>query len=177
MKKSFLFSLIVICTFSLQAQEKIMADNAIGIRISEGSNLGLGIAVSYQRQMFTKNNRLELNFGTQTGLLYDYANLYDANVHFHWVFNIVDKLNWYAGPGIGVQFATYDEYDIDSQTSPFVGIEGGAEYRFDFPLQVSLSVRPSYIFSSEDDYDYTYYSGLYDNNFSVTVGIGARYTF
>lgn len=177
MKNLFLSIIAITCiSFYSQAQETI-ADNAVGIRISEGSNLGLGIAVSYQRQMFSENNRLELNFGTQTGLLYDYANLYDANVYFHWVFNIVDKLNWYAGAGAGVQFATYDEYDIDSQINPFIGIEGGAEYRFDFPLQVSLSVRPSYIFSSEDDYSYTYYSGLYDNNFNVTVGVGARYTF
>ena len=180
MRNLFLSMMAILClSFYSQAQEKIMADNAIGIRISEGSSLGLGVAVSYQRQMFGENNRLELNLGTQTGLVYDYANLYDMNLHFHWVFNIVDKLNWYAGPGLGVQFIAYDNnYDIDNQTNPFIGIEGGAEYSFDFPLQVSISIRPSYVFSKDDDdYDYYYYDGLYDNNLNVTVGIGARYTF
>lgn len=175
--KTLFLSIIAVVGLSIgsQAQEEtgaIMADNAIGIRISPGAFPD--IALSYQKQMISENNRLELNLGMKTGYAYSNTSAFFAKGYFHWAFNIVDKLNWYAGPGVGVLFITYDSDALDNVTAPMIGGEGGVEYRFDFPLQVSLSIRPSYYFYGDND-GY-YYVDTFDN-FDFSVGVGARYTF
>lgn len=181
--KTLFLSLVVLIgvSFNVQAQE-IMAKNAIGIRLSPGD--ATGIEASYQRQMISEHNRIELNLGLKTGYVSDFVSVFDVKGYYHWVFNIVDKLNWYAGPGVGVQFVTYDSEYYDNLTTPLIGAEGGVEYRFDFPLQVSLSIRPSYYFYGDNNnyngptYGWGYaYDGGFNDDFNLTVGIGARYTF
>lgn len=172
--KTLLLSIIAVVGMTLSAQaQKVIAENAVGIRLSPGTLTD--IALSYQHQMISENNRIELNLGIKTGYdtyyYSDNTNTFLFKGYYHWVFNIVDKLNWYAGPGAGVLYSTNE---IDSKATPLIGAEGGVEYSFDFPLQVSLSIRPTYRF-----YGSEYNNSVFDayNNFKVPVGIGARYTF
>lgn len=169
MKTIILSIFICVCfTFSTQAQEKVIPDNAVGLRISPGDFTAF--ALSYQRQMFSENNRIEVNIGMKTGYAWSGVSDFFIKGYYHWVFNIVDKLDWYAGPGVGVEFITFDIAGAENITAPLLSGEGGVEYSFDFPLQVSLSLRPTFAFY---DNDYGYVS----DNFNVMVGVGAHYTF
>jgi len=154
--------------FSAQAQE--ISKNAIGLRL--GDNDGFGGEVSYQRRLST-DNRLELDLGWRDSKHYDAVKLVGL---YQWVWNIEGGFNWYAGVGGGV--GTYDynydgpgpdfdnDYD-DSGTFLLVAGDIGIEYKFDFPLQLSLDFRPELYFG--DDFR--------DDNFGPDIALGARFTF
>lgn len=144
-----------------------ISDNAIGVRL--GDSDGFGAELSYQRAL-GDNNRLELDLGIRSGKNYDGFKL--AGI-YQWVWNIDGGFNWYAGPGAGLANYSYDYRDDkgrddDSETFFFVGGQVGIEYNFDFPLQLSLDVRPEFGLGNSD-FD--------NNNLDLDIALGVRYKF
>ena len=163
MKSRFLI-VIALFGFAVTTTAQEIAENAIGLRL--GDSRGLGAEISYQRAIF-ETNRIEIDLGWKNGKNYDGIKLTGI---YQWIWHIDGGFNWYAGPGAG--FGTYrfeNKYGQDYKDS-FVFLSGdiGVEYKFDFPLLLSLDVRPE--FGLGDD--------RYDNNdLDFDVGFGVRYTF
>jgi len=178
MKKLFFGVLLIVTSMNLLAQD--IPKSAIGIRISEGvvGDEGFGPEITYQRQMFGEHNRIDVNLSWRTN---SFINTYRGGGYFHWSYNIWDNLNWFAGPGIGAGYIDFKtsffgigiSNNRDSEFFPYVGADFGVDYRFDFPLQVAFSVRPTY-----DIHNIENSGGFNDvDNFGVNIGIAARYTF
>jgi len=178
MKKLFIGVLLITIHLSLQAQD--IPKSTIGIRISESviGDEGFGPEITYQRQLFKEHHRIDLNLSWRTNA---FINTYRGGGYFHWSYNIWDTLNWFAGPGIGAGYIDFKDgllgfgisNNRDSELFPYIGADFGVDYRFDFPLQVAFSIRPSY-----DIHNIENASGFDDvDNFSVNIGIAARYIF
>lgn len=168
MKKIILTAVMTIAlAFGSQAQE--INKNAIGLRI--GDNDGFGGEVSYQRAL-GDNNRLELDLGWRDSKHYDAVKLVGL---YQWIWNIEGGFNWYAGVGGGVGKWDYNgpgDPDPDGGTFLLAAGDIGIEYVFDFPLQLSLDLRPELYFGDDrDDFDDDY------NNFGPDIALGVRYTF
>ncbi|HLV14798.1 MAG TPA: hypothetical protein VKY41_06440 [Xanthomarina sp.] len=148
-------------TTFVHAQE--ISKNAIGLRL--GDSDGFGASISYQRAIM-ENNRLEFNFGWTDGKNYDGTKLIGL---YEWIWNIDGGFNWYTGPGIGFATYRYNKY-YNNHRDGFVILTGtvGIEYNFDFPLLLSLDVRPELGLGSSD-YD--------NNNMNFDLGLGVRYQF
>ena len=161
--KRIIFTLAIL-TFAITTNAQEIASQTIGLRL--GNYYGL----SYQKKL-TDDTRVEL------GLSYwGYSAYNDMKIdgYYHKVFDFepVDKMNWFVGAGGGAGFWKYepryyhDYYDYDdSGTYFFIGGTIGAEYEFDFPLLLSLDLRPELSFGS-------FYNGFHFNG-----GLGVRYTF
>jgi hypothetical protein len=104
-----------------------------------GDNDGFGAELSYQRKL-SDTNRLEFDLGWRNSDEVDAIKLAGL---YQWVWNI-DK---------GFVFVTGDV---------------GLEYQFDFPLQLTLDVRPE-IYLHSGDYR--------ENNFGPDLALGIRYRF
>jgi hypothetical protein len=162
MKKIILTAAMIIAlSFGTKAQG--ISKNAIGLRI--GDNDGFGGEVSYQRKL-SGNNRLELDLGWRTNRNVGAAKLAGL---YQWVWNIESGFHWYVGAGGGLGSWKYDNDTInDNGVFAFVAGDIGIEYDFDFPLQLSLDVRPELYFNSD-----TYR----ENNFGPDIALGVRYRF
>lgn len=163
MKKLILSAMMLIgFATSLQAQE--ISKNAFGARL--WSNDGFGVEASYQRHLF-KKNRLELDFGYRE---LDYRDVKVTKLVglYQWVWNVSGGFNWYAGAGAG--FASHNTPGDNSSNSNGMLVlatgDLGLEYLFDFPLQVSLDVRPEYVASKYNP-----------KKSYVDIGLGIRYRF
>lgn len=151
-----LFTFIFICVLHSNAQNN--SNNAIGLRL--GDNDGFGGEISYQR-MLTDQNRLELDLGLRSGNGYDGFKLTGL---YQWVWNLDGGFNWYAGAGAGIFNVSPDVGD--SKSFIFAAGNVGIEYNFEFPIVLSLDVRPEIYFDDlADDFD------LFD------VALGIRYKF
>jgi len=163
MKKNiFLASMLFGIAIGAQAQN--FSKNAIGLRL--GSNDGFGTEISYQGRL-SANNRLELDLGWRSNNNED--NLKIAGI-YQWVWNLDGGLNWYAGIGGGAGSWRYNDNNGNDYngTFAFVAADLGIEYNFDFPLQLSLDIRPEFYLNS----------GSYvDDNYGTDVALGVRYTF
>ncbi|WP_424493646.1 hypothetical protein [Salinimicrobium sp. GXAS 041] len=132
MKKLLLLAICILgTTVQLQAQE--ISKNALGLRFG-GSN-GVGTEITYQRGLST-NNRLEIDLGWNNREDVDAFRLTGL---YHWVWQLEDRFNWYAGVGAGI-----GSVDYVSGSEVFLSAAGnvGIEYDFDFPLLISLDFRP-----------------------------------
>jgi hypothetical protein len=128
-KKLVLFLFAVLSSAALVAQ----AERAIGVRF------GAGGEVSYQHPL-GESNRVELDLGLS-------PQSFGLNGIYHWVNDLsewTDGMSWYYGPGATIGF---------SNTSPLfptrefaLGVVGqiGLEYKFDFPLQLTIDYRPTF---------------------------------
>ncbi|HLA54987.1 MAG TPA: hypothetical protein VK623_02715 [Flavobacterium sp.] len=165
MKKVILSAAMVIAlSFSAQAQE--ISKNALGLRL--GDNDGFGGEISYQRGL-SGNNRLEFDLGWRDSKHVDATKLVGL---YQWVWNIDEGFNWYAGVGAGIGSWSYNgpgDPDPDGGTFLLAAGDLGIEYNFDFPLQLSLDLRPELYFgdnrSEFDDYD----------RFGPDIALGIRY--
>ena len=169
--KKILLSAVMLIGLTLSVNSQEIRKNAIGLRI--GDNDGVGAEISYQRAL-GKNNRLELDLGLRDSKYYDAMKI---TALYQWVWNISGGFNWYAGAGGGL--GTYkfkDDYDFpgndndnydDSGTFLFVAGDIGIEYVFDFPLQLSLDLRPELYFGDE----------VRENSFGPDIALGVRFTF
>ena len=134
---------------------------AVGARVGN-----YGLDVSYENYAGEKDF-LEFELGLDDA--------FNTNAfHFDGVYNIMiahpdwstyGQWGFYAGPGASVAVWKND----DDENLVYAGILGnvGLEYIFDFPLQVSLSVRPRLMFGD----------GKVRRNGLFTLGIGFRYMF
>jgi hypothetical protein len=164
MKKIFFTISLLICTLSILNAQKI-SDNALGIRI--GNNEGLGGELSFQHKL-SNDNRLEADLGWRSDTNYGAIKLVGL---YQWIWPLENNFNLYAGVGAGFVSWNYDEkkYNFkNSGTFAFASGDIGIEYNFDFPLQVSLDLRPEFYFNAKD---------YRANNFGSDFGLGIRYKF
>ena len=167
MKNSVLITLVLFA-FGTAATSQEIAENAIGIRLSESD--GFGPEINYQRAV-GDNNRLELGLAWHSKRHWETVKLTGI---YQWVWNIDGGFNWYAGPGAGAGIASYDYYydddppyhrhGKDSEAFGFLTGDVGIEYNFDFPLLVSFDFRPQINLGYRDD-------------ITFDVGLSARYQF
>ena len=156
MKKVLLSVLTFIgLTAAVNAQD--ISDNAIGLRLG-GFNDNYGGELSYQRGL-SQNNRLELDLGWRNS-----NSIQMLTGIYQWVWQIEDRLNWYAGVGGGM--GSWNNSLDNSGTFIFVAGDIGIEYILnEAPIQLSLDVRP------ELGNDY------YKNDYGYDIAIGIRYQF
>lgn len=149
--------------FACIAQAQNVSKNALGVRL--GDNDGFGGEFSYQRKL-GGNNRLELDLGIRNS---NYINALKLAALYQWYWKIESGFHWYVGVGGGVGSWKYERNQNDDNGSfGFVAGDLGIEYDFDFPLQISLDLRPELYFNSD----------IYrDNNYGSDIGLGIRYRF
>jgi hypothetical protein len=155
---------VMLFGLAIGVQAQNISKNALGLRL--GSNDGFGTEISYQVKLSSKN-RLELDLGWRNRENED--NIKIAGI-YQWVWNLEGGLNWYAGLGAGAGNWSYNNNKgiDDNGTFAFVAGDLGIEYNFDFPLQVSLDIRPEVYLNS----------GSYANdNYGTDVALGVRYKF
>ena len=155
MKKGLLvLILFIISTIAVKAQ---IEPQAIGGRFG-GGNYGGGFEVSYQHALGDVN-RVEFDLGLNSD---NGASYFSAAGIYHWVWELGEGFNWYAGPG--AQFLA-----VKNASALGVGGQIGAEYNFnvnlDTPLLISLDIRPMMNFASGN------------NGFGWAAALGVRYTF
>lgn len=152
MKKVFvLLFAVVALSFAGNAQ------NALGVRGAFGNSTAAEL--SYQHGLGSAN-RLELDLGWHNYEKWgSYINLTGI---YQWNFNITGGLGWYAGLGANVGlFTGRDENNFG------VGFDAqiGLEYKFAFPLQVSIDFRPQWDLLGAA------------SGFGYGVALGLRYCF
>ena len=112
MKKLLLsIGLLTTSFFTTNAQE--IADNAIGIRLSENS--GAGAEITYQRKL-KETNRLELDLGIRGNSRYS---AFKATGLYQWVWQLEGDFNWYAGAGGGL--GSWNVKDTDASDTFIFG--------------------------------------------------------
>ncbi|MBP2833561.1 outer membrane beta-barrel protein [Aquimarina sp. U1-2] len=168
MKKQILIIVVFFIAFTgiTEAQESL-SKNAIGLRLGDKDDTGLGLEATYQR-MVSSDNRIELDFGWRSedegGLDFD---LYKLTGLYHWVFGINKGLYWYVGPGASLRYLTFDSdfTESDSEFDLFIAGTVGIEYNFAIPLQLSFDIRPEF--------------GVTDNTDDLEIdwGLSVRYKF
>lgn len=136
---------------------------AIGVR------LGYGAEVSYEHSL-GESNMIQLEVGVpgfagvEAACTYNWNNPFGTQIPW----NEKGEWNWYLGVGAAAGFWGWG--------SPygFVGAAGrvGVEYRFWFPLELSVDFRPTLgaFFGKEQ-------AGFYYDVYSGGLGISARYYF
>ncbi|MTG98876.1 MULTISPECIES: hypothetical protein [Myroides] len=163
--KKVLLSAAFVLAISVTTFAQSTPKNAIGLRF--GGNSGLGTEITYQRKL-AKNNRLELDLGWRTRHDVD---AFKVTGIYQWMWNIDQGFNWYAGAGAAVGTWNYSEnirgkrYS-DNGTFGLVTGTIGVEYNFDFPLQISLDLRPE-----------IYLNDSYRNGLYTDLGLAVRYRF
>lgn len=162
MKKLILSAFMLLgLVFSAQSQD--ISNNAIGLRL--GDNDGFGGEISYQKGL-KSNNRLEFDLGWRSSKHVDAFKLAGL---YQWVWNIDGGFNWYAGFGGGIGSWSYDyQGNTDSGIMLFAAGDLGIEYNFDFPLQLSLDIRPELYINSSD---------YREDNLGPDIALGVRYKF
>ena len=158
MKNLFVCSLLLLGISSLSAQD--ISDHSIGLRL--GSNRGFGTEVSYQMKL-NSENRAEFNLGWRSS---NSVSAIKLNGLYQWVWPLEQGFNWYAGVGGGLGSFSNSTPNGDSGTFIFAAGDIGIEYNFDFPLQVSLDLRPE-----------IGGNGYFENRFGTDIALGLRYKF
>jgi hypothetical protein len=139
----FVISLILGLSFAASSQ---VNPRAIGLRFGGNGNIN-GAEVSYQHGIGS-SNRFELDVGFRGHQNYSDMFVFGS---YHWVWNITEALNWYAGPAGAVGFYNWDDGNSNSSGINLrIGGQVGIEYDFtslDVPLLVSIDSRPMFSFA------------------------------
>lgn len=152
---------VLVAIVSINAQD--ISKHAIGVRL--GDSDGFGGEISYQHAL-SDNNRVELDLGFRNHKHFDAFKLSGL---YQWVWNIDGGFNWYAGVGAGIgSWSIGNDYPGDGDEGIFLNLDGdiGIEYNFDFPLLVSLDVRPEIGIV-----------GDYGDDADFDIALGVRYQF
>ena len=125
--------------------------NAVGLRISGGSNLG-GAGATYKHYL-NEQAAIEAIFAFRdpvgVGAMYQ--------LHKPW--NVLDNLNWYYGGGA---FVTFGKENVGAGGMGVIGVD----YKFDnLPLNIALDWKPELAFAPK-----------FSPNFN-TFGLSIRYVF
>lgn len=142
-------------TIAVQAQS--ISENALGLRV--GDNDGFGGEISYQRYL-EENNRLEFDLGWRDSKNVSAFKLVGI---YQWVLPIEGDFHWFVGAGTGI-----GSFNTDENSGIFALLAGdiGIEYNFDFPLLLSLDLRPELGFNDN-----------YSDNLDLDIALGIRYQF
>lgn len=148
-------AVIILTTVAAQAQS--ISKNALGLRL--GDNDGFGGEVSYQHYL-KENNRLEFDLGWRNSKNVDAFKLVGL---YQWVMPIDGGFNWFVGAGGGI-----GSFDAGENDGIFALVAGdiGIEYNFDFPLILSLDMRPELGFNDS-----------YSDDLDLDIALGIRYQF
>lgn len=154
-------------SISLNAQE--VSNHALGLRLGESD--GFGAEISYQKSI-GRYNRAEFNLGWRDSREFDAVKFSGL---LHWMREISRDFNWYYGFGGGLGNANFEptlrnNVSFQPEGGLFVFAAGtiGVEYNFDFPLLISLDIRPEVGLLGYGDFD---------NIFEFDVALGLRYQF
>jgi len=167
MKKIFC-TLAVVFAFITVTQAQSDYKNAIGLRF--GSGYYDVVSASY-KTFISDPGALEFNAGFRSyGIIgYSWFNLSLAGSYqYHFPIGAVDGLKWFVGGGAIVNFSS-SSYDAYRGVSLGIFPTGGVDYKFsNIPLNLTVDLRPT--INIIEAYDYY-------NNFFVSGGVAARYTF
>lgn len=162
-----LFITLFLVAASVGAQE--ISNHALGLRLGESD--GFGAEISYQKSI-GRYNRAEFNLGWRDSREFDAFKLSGV---YQWMREISTDFNWYYGFGGGLGSVDFEPTIRNSQPFQpdgglFVFAAGnvGVEYNFDFPLLLSLDIRPEVGILGYSDFD---------NGFEFDVALGVRYQF
>jgi hypothetical protein len=141
MKQLTLLVVIFLSAFSFNTNAQVNP-HAIGIRGLSG-NFGIGGEVSYQHGLGS-SNRLEVDLGWKRndGNNYNHSALTGI---YHWVWNLTDGLNWFAG--VGAQLGFYRDKWAGENDGITLGVGGQIGIEYDFnelgaPILLGLDTRP-----------------------------------
>ncbi len=170
--KSLKITLILLLSVPVFMQAQSLSDNALGLRL--GDSDGLGAEISYQKAL-SNSNRLEFNLGFRDSRAYDafkIAGLYE------WVLPLEGDFNWYYGVGGGFGSVSFESRVSDDEPDGIEEVDGGlfvfaagnigVEYNFDFPVVISLDIRPEIGLLGYSEFS---------NSFDFDIGLGIRYQF
>ena len=150
------FSIFILMTMALHAQS--ISKNALGLRI--GDNDGFGGEISYQTYL-KENNRLEFDLGWRSSKNVDAFKLVGL---YQWVMPIDGGFHWFVGAGAGI--GSFDAGNNNDGIFALVAGDLGIEYNFDFPLILSLDMRPELGFNDS-----------YSDDLDLDIALGIRYQF
>lgn len=163
--KKIILSGLVFAGMALSTQAQVRP-HALGLRLGGGSSNG--VEVSYQHGLNSKN-RLEFDGGMYSNSQYDRIGLAGM---YHWVWNLTDGLNWYAGPGAGLSLDKYNMVKVGSNKEGGIGLAVGGQIGLEYdlnkqkvPLLISVDARPMFELLGE-------YTG-----FGWGAALGVRYTW
>lgn len=175
--KKIVLTFVAVVMFSGMAFSQM----SLGGRFYSGLTTGVEASLLYG---MGQNTRIEADLGVSFGFMtkkYDeviYGNTHrvytgypsyyvvTATGSYQWTFNIIKGLGWFVGPAAQLGLGANADGDFYARLA--VGAQGGVEYKFDFPLQVSLDVRPMIDFIHLADP-----RSLFD----LGVAAGVRYCF
>ena len=119
----------------------VMIGGLASAQVSLGGRFYGGLTSGFEASLLYGmggNTRIEADLGASDGTPSYYV--VTATGAYHWTFNIVKGFGWFVGPA--AQLGLGSNHDGDFYMRLAVGAQGGVQYQFDFPLQVSLDVRP-----------------------------------
>ena len=170
--KRIIFTIVAVFAFGSMAFSQV----SLGGRFYSGISSGFEASLLYD---MGQNNRIEADLGMSFGYMTKHYNdvfgshvgypsyhVVTATGAYHWQFNIIKGFGWFVGPA--AQLGLGSNIDGDFYLRLAAGAQGGVEYQFDFPLQVSLDVRPMLDFIHLTDP-----RSLFD----LGVAAGVRYCF
>ena len=136
--KKILLTVVAIFAMSTMANAQIQD---LGARIGGGQGYGAELSAMWG----LGGNRLETDLGW--GNHDHHSNLSLTGV-YQWTGDIGSGFSWYAGFGARLAFWSYEAgHEHDGNKSDvalaLVG-QAGIEYNFDFPLQLTLDIRPNF---------------------------------
>ena len=163
MKKLFVLTVVARGFVAVSHAQRI-SPNAIGLRL--GDSDGFGAEISYQRAL-GMDNRLEIDFGWRDN---NGSDGFKGVGLYQWVFPFDGNFNWFVGAGGGFGYVEVDLPGGGSTDDAFFLIAGdiGIEYNFDFPLLLSLDMRPEIGFG-DDAFD--------NDDLDFDIALGIRYQF
>lgn len=154
---------------------------SLGGRFHSGYTTGFEASLLYG---MSQNTRIEADLGASFGVMtkkyndvdvagshytrygYPAFHVITASGSYQWTFNIIKGFGWFVGPAAQLGLGSNQDGDFFLRLA--AGAQGGVEYKFDFPLQVSLDVRPMIDFAHLSDHR---------TLFDLGVAAGVRYCF
>lgn len=162
-----LFITLFLVVASVGAQE--ISNHTLGLRLGESD--GFGAEISYQKSI-GRYNRAEFNLGWRDSREFDAFKLSGV---YQWMREISTDFNWYYGFGGGLGSVDFEPtlknnapFQPDGGLFVFAAGNVGVEYNFDFPLLLSLDIRPEVGILGYSDFD---------NGFEFDIALGVRYQF
>jgi len=165
-------SLFILVSLPLFMNAQNISDHTIGLRL--GDSDGLGAEISYQKAL-SNSNRIEANLGWRDSRAYDAVKLSGV---YQWVLPLEGDFNWYYGAGGGLGNVDFEPRPSNNDPDVIENVDGGLfvfaagnigiEYNFDFPLVISLDLRPELGIVGYREFT---------DSFDFDFGLGLRYQF
>ena len=140
--KKIILTLVAVFAFGSMAFSQV----SLGGRFYEGITWGGEVSLLYD---LNQTNRIEADLGGNFGYMKKHVGPYDYLLSYYvvaltgsyqWQFNLIKGFGWFVGPAVQLGIGADNDGDVYGRVA--LGAQGGVQYKFDFPLQVSLDVRP-----------------------------------